>query len=98
VVVAESNLRLIWDIIASIKIGDTGHALVVDDSGRLIAHPDISRVLRSGAGSGDFNPLKPVVNAANGWAVAPTGDDGKPVVALSVRAANVGWTVIAQQP
>jgi Signal transduction histidine kinase, nitrate/nitrite-specific len=27
-----------------------------------------------------------------------TGDDGTPVVALSVRAANVGWTVIAQQP
>ena len=27
-----------------------------------------------------------------------TGEDGKPVVALSVRAPNVGWTVIAQQP
>ena len=34
----------------------------------------------------------------NGSAVATTGEDGKPVVALSVRAANVGWTVIAQQP
>ena len=98
IAVAEINLKLIWDVISAIKIGDTGHALVVDDSGRLIAHPDISRVLRSGAGSGDFNPLKSVVNAANGSAVATTGDDGKPVVALSVRAANVGWTVIAQQP
>src|SRR5262245_29388799 len=98
IVVAEINLKLIWDIIAAIKIGDTGHALVVDDSGRLIAHPDISLVLRSGAGAGDFNRLKSVVSAANGSAVATTGDDGKPVVALSVPAANVGWTVIAQQP
>jgi adenylate cyclase len=98
IVVADINLKLIWDIIAAIKIGDTGHALVVDDSGRLIAHPDISRVLSSGVGSGDFNRLKSVVSAANGSAVATTGDDGKPVVALSVRATNVGWTVIAQQP
>jgi adenylate cyclase len=98
VVVADINLKLIWDIIAAIKIGDTGHALVVDDSGRLIAHPDISLVLRSGGGAEDFNRLKSVVSAADGSAVATTGEDGKPVVALSVRAASVGWTVIAQQP
>ena len=98
IVVADINLKLIRDIIAAIKIGDTGHALIVDESGRLIAHPDISLVLRSGAGSGDFNRLKSVVSAANGSAVATTGDEGKPVVALSVHAANVGWTVIAQQP
>ena len=98
IVVADINLKLIWDIIAAIKIGDTGHALVVDDTGRLIAHPDISLVLRSGAEAGEFDRLKSVVSAANGSAVATTGEDGKPVVALSVRAANVGWTVIAQQP
>ena len=98
IVIADINLKLIWDVIAAIKIGDTGHALVVDDLGRLIAHPDISLVLRGGAGSGYFNRLKSVVGAANGSAVATVGDDGKPVVALSVRAANVDWTVIAQQP
>jgi class 3 adenylate cyclase len=98
VVIAEINLKLIWDIIAAIKIGDTGHALVVDDSGRLIAHPDISLVLRSGAGAGDFNRLQSDVGAANGSAVTTTGEDGKPVVAVSVRAPSVGWTVIAEQP
>ncbi|MCA6116261.1 HAMP domain-containing protein [Bradyrhizobium sp. WSM 1738] len=98
VVVADINLKLIWDIIAGIKIGDTGHALVVDDSGRLIAHPDISLVLRSGAGAGDINRLKSVTSEANGSAVSTTGEDGKPVVALAVRAPNVGWTVIAEQP
>src|SRR4051794_3295233 len=98
IAVADINLKLIWDVIAAVKIGDTGHALIVDDSGRLIAHPDISLVLRSGAGSDDFNQLKSVVSAANGSAVATIDDKGKPVVALSVHAANVGWTVIAQQP
>ena len=73
IVVADINLKLIWDVIAAIKIGDTGHALVVDDAGRLIAHPDISRVLRSGAGSGDFSRLNSIVSAANGSAVVTTG-------------------------
>jgi adenylate cyclase len=95
IAIADINLKLIWDVIAAIKIGDTGHALVVDDSGRLVAHPDISRVLRGGAESGEFSRLRSVAGAA---AVVTTGDDGKPVVALSVRAANVGWTVIAEQP
>lgn len=98
IVIAEIDLKLIWDVIAAIKIGDTGHALVVDEHGRLIAHPDISLVLRGDAASGYFNRLKSAVEAADGSAVSTTGEDGKPVVALSVRATDVGWTVIAQQP
>jgi len=45
IAIADINLKLIRDVIAAIKIGQTGHAFVVDDSGRLIAHPDISLVL-----------------------------------------------------
>jgi adenylate cyclase len=98
VAIADINLALIWDVIAAIKIGHTGRAFVVDDSGRLIAHPDISRVLRGDAGSADFGRLKSAIAAAKGSAVVTTGDEGKPVVAAAVRAGNVGWTVIAQQP
>src|SRR6187401_3527309 len=45
--VAEVNLKLIWDVISQIKVGQRGHAYVVDAQGRLIAHPDISLVLRN---------------------------------------------------
>jgi hypothetical protein len=45
--VAEVNLKLIWDVISQIKVGEHGQAYVVDDQGRLIAHPDISLVLRN---------------------------------------------------
>ncbi|MBR0696129.1 adenylate/guanylate cyclase domain-containing protein [Bradyrhizobium lablabi] len=98
IVIAEINLKLIRDVIAAIKIGDTGHAFVIDGSGRLIAHPDISLVLRGGAASDEFERLKSAVRAAKGSAAITIGNDGGPVVALAVRAANVGWTVIAQQP
>src|SRR6516165_10803253 len=45
--VAEVNLKLIWDVVSQIKVGAHGHAYVVDSQGRLIAHPDISLVLRN---------------------------------------------------
>ena len=97
VAIAEVNLKLIWDVIAAIRIGETGYAIVVDNSGHLIAHPDISLVLRGRASSGSFGRIKHLVGAASAAAVI-TGDQGKPVVALSVQAADVGWTVIAMQP
>jgi adenylate cyclase len=98
VAVADVNLKLIWDVIAAIKIGDTGYAIVVDDSGRLIAHPDISLVLRGSAASGDFSRLKQMLGATNGSAAVATGIGGETVVAVSVPVADLGWTVIALQP
>src|SRR5260370_41340129 len=47
VTIAEVNLKLIWDVITGMKIGQGGYAYVVDHEGRLIAHPDISLVLRN---------------------------------------------------
>src|SRR5258705_12922061 len=54
IAIADINLKLIQEVIAAIKIGETGHAFVIDDSGRLIAHPDISQVLRGNAASEGF--------------------------------------------
>src|SRR5262249_25897789 len=45
--IAEVNLKLIWDVVSQIKVGEHGHAYVVASQGRLIAHPDISLVLRN---------------------------------------------------
>ena len=45
--VAEVNLKLIWEVVSQIKVGEHGHAYVIDAQGRLIAHPDISLVLRN---------------------------------------------------
>src|SRR5271166_1119639 len=45
--IAQVNLKLIWDVVSKIKVGERGHAFVVDEQGRLIAHPDISLVLRN---------------------------------------------------
>ena len=45
--VAEVNLKFIWEVVSQIKVGKKGQAFVIDARGRLIAHPDISLVLRN---------------------------------------------------
>jgi two-component system, NtrC family, sensor kinase len=46
-IVAEVSLEFIWDVVSEIKVGQHGQAYVVDPQGRLIAHPDISMVVRN---------------------------------------------------
>lgn len=46
VTAAEVNLKFVWDVVSRIKVGKAGLAYVVDASGSLIAHPDISLVLK----------------------------------------------------
>jgi signal transduction histidine kinase/ActR/RegA family two-component response regulator len=47
VIVAQVNLKFIWDVVRQIKVGKNGLAYVVDSQAKLIAHPDISLVLRN---------------------------------------------------
>ena len=64
--IAEVNLKLIWDVVSQIKVGERGHAYVVGAQGRLIAHPDISLVLRNT----DMSKLSQVQAAQGGGAGA----------------------------
>jgi hypothetical protein len=38
---------LIWDAVTQMKVGERGQAYVVDAQGRLIAHTEVSLVLRN---------------------------------------------------
>jgi len=44
--VAEVNLKFMWDLVGHLQVGTTGYAYVVDNKGNLIALGDSSRVLR----------------------------------------------------
>src|ERR1700721_3929616 len=74
--IAEVNLKLIWDVVSQIKVGEHGHAYVVGAGGRLIAHPDISLVLRNT----DMSRLMQVRSARAGSA-AEAGQESDDVAA-----------------
>jgi PAS domain S-box-containing protein len=46
ILLAEVNLKFMWDLVGRIKVGNNGLAYVVDKRGDLIAFGDISRVLK----------------------------------------------------
>ena len=47
IVVADINLRGMWDIVDNIRLGKTGRAFLVSGEGTLIAHQDKKRVLKN---------------------------------------------------
>src|SRR5207249_10151530 len=100
VTVAEVNLKFIWDVVSKIKIGKAGHAYVVDSRGHLIAHPDISLVLKKT----DLSKLAQV-KAALGAVTQGVGMpsiahdlDGRQVLSASAPIAPLGWAVLIEQP
>jgi signal transduction histidine kinase len=97
VTVAEVNLRFIWDVVSQIRIGHAGRAYVVDGRGQLVAHPDISLVLKKT----DLWALPQVAAAIRGAPEPPaiaTDLEGRRVLAAAAAVPAVGWTVLAEQP
>lgn len=46
VLIAQVNIRGIWSIVDNIYLGETGKACLIDQTGRIIAHPDKRMVLK----------------------------------------------------
>jgi two-component system, NtrC family, sensor kinase len=98
--IAEVNLKLIWDVVSQIKVGEHGHAYVVGSQGRLIAHPDISLVLRNT----DMSQLLQVqaARADNRNAMAELQGtkniQGQEVLTASAPIAPLGWTMFVELP
>ena len=99
--IAEVNLKLIWDVVSKIKVGEHGQAYVVDARGRLIAHPDISLVLRNT----DMTRLAQIQAAQRGASGSSaeeiqtaTDIQGRQVLTAFAPVAPLGWTVFVELP
>jgi signal transduction histidine kinase len=98
--IAEVNLKLIWDVVSQIKVGEHGHAYVVGAQGRLIAHPDISLVLRNT----DMSKL-PQVQAAQAGTDSSSESlegakniQGQEVLTASAPILPLRWTMFVELP
>jgi signal transduction histidine kinase len=95
--IAEVNLKLIWEVITGIRVGGSGYAFVTDTAGRLIAHPDMSLVLRES----DLSALPQVADAIAGRdervRTARTLS-GQSVLSAHATIPRLGWIVFVEQP
>ncbi|MBI2525421.1 MAG: GAF domain-containing protein [Candidatus Rokubacteria bacterium] len=103
VTAAEVNLKFIWDVVSRIKVGKAGQAYVVDSRGQLVAHPDISLVLRKT----DLSALAQVRSALSGppgpgeakeEVIIAADPRGKQVLTAHAAVAPLGWVVFVELP
>lgn len=99
--VADVNLKLIWDMVAAIRIGDAGRAFLMDSQGRLISHPDISLVLRRA----EISSLQHVRAALEGppsdsrsSLVAGRDLEGRGILSAHALVPSLGWHVVTELP
>ena len=99
--IAQVNLKLIEDVLSQIKSVGHARAYVVDAQGRLIAHPDISLVLRNT----DMSQLEQVRSCARRGRQSSaeqvqeaTDIQGQKVLTAYATVAPLGWLVFVETP
>lgn len=98
---AEVNLKYVWDIVTSIKVGEAGYAYVVSRSGDLVSHRDISLVLQRR----NLGHLPQVKAAFQAFVGLPRPEltlaysvDGEKVITASAYLPSVQWVVVIERP
>ena len=96
--VAELQLEELWQVVDNVKVGMSGRAFLVDDSGRIIAdgRPDGKKRIARGERIGG-HPLARATTVAD--ARYTRAYDGVEVLAVSTAPLErYGWRVIVEQP
>jgi signal transduction histidine kinase/HAMP domain-containing protein len=101
VTVVDVNLKFIWDVVSRIRVGEKGYAYVVDDKGFLLAHPDISLVLKK-VNLSTLPQVKDAIAAGPKaeWHEVNGAKDSNGTSVLSAWAPieATGWRVFVEQP
>lgn len=97
VLIAEVNLKYIWDVVSDIQVGRTGYAYVVSDEGDLIAHPDISLVLAK-QNLSDLFQVQSALSDEPGPFPALPNFAGEKVFVAYAAIPDLRWVVLVERP
>lgn len=100
VIRAQVSLARLWDLIAEIRAGETGFAYVVDDEGRIIAHPEADIV----ATATRINTLPifefltvPTTSGTTISNLTYPNIKNQRVVASGAKITSINWYVVVEQ-
>ena len=98
--VVEVNLKFMWDLIETLKVGETGKAYVVDRQGGVIAFGDTARVLM-GENVGQLRAVEEFVNDTQFLGPSMSiyaGITGELVLGTYVPLKVPDWAVVTELP
>ena len=96
VVATDVSLKVVWDIIDAVQVGEKGYIDVVDNKGTIVAHPDKERVLQKESFT-TYDYVAKVIEGQRDWmqGVSTRGEQSLIVYSSIVRNK---WGVIVQEP
>jgi len=95
VLVGEIDLKNIWAIVDSIKVGKTGFAFLISSDGLLIAHPDKQKVLKKELSYANYQFYPQVMKGEEG--ISAYVEDGQEMIAAFIPIYNLNWGIVVQQ-
>jgi signal transduction histidine kinase len=95
VLIADANLRGIWQIVDNIKIEETGRTFLVADDGTVIAHQDKKKVLSNENFKGDKD-VSLVLRGERG-AMELRNEAGEEWISSYSPVLDLGWGVVLRQ-
>jgi signal transduction histidine kinase len=101
VLVAEVNLRYIWEIVRDIRVGKAGYAYIVARSGDIIAHPDIGLVLNRRKADHLEQvkaALRPAPVIQKPESMVTSSLSGEKVLSSYAFLPGLDWAVVVEQP
>lgn len=100
-IVAEVNLKFMWELVRQLQIGQSGQAYVVDKRGDLIAFGDTARILK-GENLRNLEQVSEFINSPalidQSGANLSTGINGNSVLATYVPLGTPDWAVMTEIP
>lgn len=94
---AEVHLKPLWDLVSDLRVGESGYVYVVDKGGRIVAHPDVSLVLKETIID---NPHVGEIRAGKSDTLYKEylSESGESVVGSHLIVEELGWGIIVEQP
>ena len=98
--IAQTNLKFLWEVVREAKFGRQGYAYLVNETGLLIAHPDSSLVLKY-PNLHDVNKVRQFLSTRavdRKAAEEGQGISGEPVLGSYAPIPDLGWAVVVEEP
>jgi signal transduction histidine kinase len=98
--IAEANLKFLWDVVGESTFGSDAYAYVIDERGKVIAHRDASLVLK-GLNVESLSKIRRFLSTRSEDPMPGEeglGISGKQVLSTYAPVPELGWAVVVEEP